>query len=137
MVLVLALGLMCTAWALAASSGPMTGVNGTSEVVEAAAADLSVVVTAAAGVSSQSPVMASMCGGPCVGATSNVVCAGAAGLVVGLVVATVLVLFLATRRRTYLGLVARIRRSGLAERRPPGRQPWVVLRPGDLCIWRV
>lgn len=123
----LAVGLACTVLSAAASVAPMTGMG------DDAAPVTTVAVTVAEDVASVSPAMTSMCAYACVDGSASVVCAGAAGLVV----TSALVLLLASRRDTYLGLLARLRRAGLARRRLRARTPWLVLSPVSLCVFRV
>lgn len=121
----LAAGLACTVlWA--ASVAPMASMS------EAAAPVATVAATVAEEVSSATPAMASMCGIACVSDTTGVGCTG-----VGVVVTSVLVLLLASRRNTFMGLQARVRRPGLTRRRLRERTPWIVLSPASLCVFRV
>lgn len=122
------MGLMCTLVTVAASTAPVTGMS------QSAARPVSAVTaTVADEVPFLSPVVTSMCVSACVGGTTGVVCTGAAGLVV----TSVLILLMAFRRTTYLGLLARLRRAGLARRRLRERTHWLVLSPISLCVFRV
>ncbi len=122
----LAVGLACTILSAAAAVAPMAGMS------ENAASFTTVAVTVVEEAASASPAMAPMCGNACVSGTTSVVCTGA-----GLVVTSVLVLLIAARRNTYLGLLARVRRPGPGRRRLRERTPWVVLSPVSLCVFRV
>ena len=76
--------------------------------------------------------MASMCGNPCVTDIS-----GECAVAVGLAVAALLALFLASRRDTFLGLLARIGPLFFVHRRRRPPTPWTVLSLSSLCVLRV
>ena len=78
-----------------------------------------------------SPPMSSMCDSACVTDVSQV-CTIAGGLTV----TTLLALLLASRRDTFLGLLARTRPRALLRRRRR-HTPWTVLSPISLCVLRV
>ncbi len=75
----------------------------------------------------------SLCETPCAGGTTGVLC----GVAVALVVTSVLLLLLTSRRDTFLGLLARVRRAGLVRRRRRQRTPWLVRSPVSLGVLRV
>lgn len=122
----LTVGLACTVLWAAAPVAPMAGMS------EHAAPVATVAVTVAEEFSAASPAMPPMCGNACVSDTTSAVCAG-----VGVIVTSLLGLFLAYRRNTFMGLLARVRRPGLTRRRLRERTPWVVLSPVSLCVFRV
>ncbi|GAB2754284.1 hypothetical protein GCM10027020_02950 [Nocardioides salsibiostraticola] len=122
----LTVGLACTVLWAATPVAPMAGMS------EHAAPIATVAAGVAEEFSSASPAMAPMCGNPCVSDTSSVACTG-----VGVILTSLLVLFLAFRRNTFMGLLTRVRRPGLTRRRLRERTPWVVLSPVSLCVFRV
>ena len=91
-----------------------------------------VVREAAAPVASMmSPPMSSMCDMACVTDVSEM-CTVAGGLTV----TTLLALLVASRRDTFMGLLARTRPCALPRRRRR-QTPWTVLSPISLCVLRV
>jgi len=147
----LALSLTCIVFAVAASTTPMTG------MVDMADASTTAAVTAApaaavgaftSGLTSggvgdvtreaASPVasvmslpMSLMCDSACVTDVSEM-----CTVAVGLTVTTLLALLLASRRDTFMGLLARTR-PGARSRRLRRQTPWTVLSPISLCVLRV
>lgn len=143
----LAISLMCAFLGGAASATPMTGMTGTTEMVSASgvsgmnnmveATVAAAVVPVAAAMKVEmggdgGPTMASMCESPCVTDIGGE-CAVAAGLAV----TALLALFLASRRDTFLGLVARIGPLFFVRRRRRELTPWTVLSLSSLCVLRV
>jgi len=147
----LALSLTCIVFAVAASTTPMTGMvdmadaSTTAAATAApAAADGAITNGPTGGVvgdvvrESASPVasvmslpMSSMRDNACVTDASEM-CTVAGGLTV----TTLLALLLASRRATFLGLLARTRPCALPRRRRR-QTPWTVLSPISLCVLRV
>jgi hypothetical protein len=151
----LALSLMCAVLGAAASTAPMTvmsisdisgmtdaaGVAGASnmnDMGEAAVAAASAPVAAMTAelVSEMArdggPAMASMCATPCV---TDI--ASACTVAAGLTVIAILALFLASRRDTFMGLLARTGPVLYVRRRLRDRTPWTVLSLSLLCVLRV
>lgn len=128
----LILGLMCAVLAIDATSGgevAMTGAVGSSMDTTS----VGPIFGAAAPVASAIPSMtAAMCDGVCIAEVSSGCAVG-----VGLIVTTVLVLLLATRRDTYLALQARSSTLTRGHQRRRHRTPWTVLTPISLCVLRV
>ncbi|MBB6629806.1 hypothetical protein H5V45_20985 [Nocardioides sp. KIGAM211] len=122
----LVVGLTCTVLSALTSVAPMADMSDEVAPIPTAAVSVAEEVAAA------SPAMADMCADGCVIDATSVVCAGA-----WLMVTSVLVLLKTSRRHTYLGLLARIRRPGLPRRRLRERTPWVVLSPISVCVFRV
>ncbi len=147
----LALSLACIVFAVAASTTPMTGMVDAADASTTAAATAApaaavgafpsgltdgvvgdVVREAASPVASvMSLPMGSMCDSACVTDVS-VMCTVAGSLTV----ATLLALLLASRRDTFMGLLARTRPCTLPFRRRR-QTPWTVLSPISLCVLRV
>ncbi len=141
----LALSLTCIGLAVSASTTPMAGMvdmAGTSAtgasmsapaVTEGAfiGGQTGVAISAAVSpVASVMPPMSSMCDSACV-INASAVCTIAGGLMV----TSVLALLLASRRGTFLGLLARTRPRALRRRRRR-HTPWTVLSPMSLCVLR-
>ncbi len=102
----------------AVTSGLTDGVVG--QVVREAASPIASVM---------SLPMSSMCDSACVTDVTEM-CTVAGGLTV----TTLLALLLASRRDTFMGLLARTRPCALPRRR---QTPWTVLSPISLCVLRV
>lgn len=140
----LAMSLMCGILGVAASTTPMTGMtkmgnaslvsgmNGMGEAtVAATVAPAAAAMTAEIGVDG-GLTLASMCESPCVTDLGGE-CAVAAGLAV----TALLALFLASRRNTFLGLLARLSPLLFVRRPPQEPTPWTVLSLTSLCVLRV
>lgn len=147
----LALSLTCIVLGVAASTTPMTGMvdmAGTSATGAATAAPAVAVGAYTSGLTNgavgdvlgeavspvgsvTSPPISSMCDSACVTDVSQM-CTIAGGLTV----TTLLALLLASRRDTFLGLLARTRPRALRRRRRR-QTPWTVLTPVCLCVLRV
>lgn len=140
----LALGLTCIVLVIAASTGPVAGIVDASTTPSPAVAAGAyttgptngavgeVAREAASPVGSvKSPPVNSMCDNACVSAVSET-CTVAGGLTV----TTLLALFLASRRDTFMGLLARTRPRALP-RQWRRQTPWTVLSPISLCVLRV
>ena len=141
---VLAISLMCAVLGVAASTTPTTGM--TSMVNASAASDTrdageGAVAAAAAPVAAAMTMelggdggltLASICGSPCVTDIS-----GECTVAAGLAVTALLALFLASRRDTFLGLLARIGPLFYVRRRRQEPTPWTVLSLSSLCVLRV
>jgi hypothetical protein len=140
---VLSISLMCAALGVAASTPPMTGMtemgrasagsdmNGMSEVtVAAAVAPVAAAMTAEVGVDG-GLTLASMCESPCAADIG-----GACTVAAGLAVTALLALFLASRRDTFLGLLARLSRLFFVLRPCQEPTPWTVLSLTTLCVLR-
>ncbi len=141
---VLAISLMCAVLGVAASTTPMTGMTGMTEAsalsrmgdigdtaVAAAAAPVAAVMTMEMG-GADGPTLASMCGRPCVTDIG-----GECTVAVGLAVTALLALFLASRRDTFLGLLARLSFLSFVLRRRQEPTPWTVPSLSSLCVLRV
>ncbi|MBC7561248.1 MAG: hypothetical protein H7270_18335 [Dermatophilaceae bacterium] len=146
-----ALSLMCIVFAVAASTTPMTGMVDMADASTSApptaapagadgafasaatGADVGVVVREVASpvTAGTSLPMSTMCDETCVTDVSQM-CTVASGLTL----TTVLALFLASRRGTFTGLLARIRPHAL-QRQWRRQAPWTVLSPISLCVLRV
>ncbi|MEJ7834416.1 MAG: hypothetical protein WKF79_15995 [Nocardioides sp.] len=146
----LALSLACMVFAVAAST-PMTGMIDMADASTTAAttaAPAAVVGSFASGltdsklddvvreaVSPAASVMSlptsSMCDSVCVTGVSEL-CTVAGGLTL----ITMLALLVATRRDTFMGLLARTRPRALPRQRRL-QTPWTVLSPISLCVLRV
>ena len=132
--LALALGLTCMVLAVAVASGMTSDdMGGMSKAASPADSGVTVAdgVPVAAEVTQR--VMTSMCAHPCAGVTTGDLCTAAAGVLL----ASVLVLILASNRNTFLGLNARLRRQVVLPLRIRQRTPWLVLSPASLCVFRV
>lgn len=140
----LAISLMCAVLGVAASTTPMTGmtetvsasgVSGMNDMGEATTAAAVVLVadamTADVG-GDDGPLMALMCQKSCVTDIS-----GECTVAAGLAVAALLALFLASRRDTFLGLLARSGPLFYVPRRRGELTPWTVLSLSRLCVLRV
>jgi len=147
----LALSLACIVFAIAASATLMTGMvdmadaSTTAPTTAAPAAAVGAFTSGLTGgvvsevvLEAASPVAAmislplsSMCDSACVTNVSEM-CTIAGGLTV----TTLLALLLATRRDTFVGLLARKRPCALP-RRQRRQTPWIVLSPISLCVFRV
>ncbi len=150
-VVALALSLMSIVFAVPASTTPMTGMVDMADASTTAAATHTpaaavgafpsgltggvvgdVVREAASPVASVMVLpMSSMCDSACVTEVSEM-CTVAGGLTV----ATLLALLLASRRDTFMGLLARTRLC-VVPRRRRRQTPWTVLSPISLCVLRV
>ncbi len=136
--LALAISLMCALLGVAASTPSMTGmVNASSGSVmsEATAATAAVPVTPAITMEMGGEgglTLAAMCETPCVTDIS-----GECTVAAGLAVTALLALFLASRRDTFLGLLARIGPLFYVRRRRQELTPWTVLSLSSLCVLRV
>lgn len=131
-----ALSLMCAVLGVAASTASMTDMGDLVSASGSAAPHVAVPVAgptaqAASLAQSPSPVIASMCDTSCAPGVTGM-CTVAMSSVV-----SVLVLFLASRRETFLGLLARVRRLMFALDPQRGRPPWTVLSLSSLCVSRV
>jgi len=147
----LALSLTCMVFAVAASTTPMTGMVDMADASTTAAATAApaaalgafasgltgggvgdVVREAASPVASvMSLPMSLMCDSACVTDVSEM-CTVAGGLTV----TTLVALLWASRRDTFMGLLARTRPCALPRRRRR-QTPWTVLSPISLCVLRV
>ena len=127
----LALSLMCVVLAVTASTAPMSGLTDMNDVpgmsVMAGIGEATSAVAAEAG-----PAMASMCESACVTEVTDM-----CSLAAGLIVITLLALLLATRRDTFLGLLARVRTPTSTLRHRGLPPPWTVLSLSSLCVLRV
>ena len=144
---VLAISLMCAVLGVAASTTPttgmtgMTGMTGQSGVsgmndmgdaaVAAAVAPVAAAITLELG-GDGGLTLASMCESPCVADIS-----GECTVAAGLAVTALLALFLASRRDTFLGLLARIGPLFFVRRRRWELTPWTVASLSSLCVLRV
>ncbi len=131
----LALGLTCVVLSLAASPSPASGMSGIAGIE--GMAGMAGMVGAAATVEPEGPVdtatapaMSGTCGTVCVTDVSQLC------TIAGLTLTTLLALLLATRRDTFLGLLARRRSRGPRCRRRH-QTPWTVLSPISLGLLRV
>ena len=141
---VLAISLMCAVLGVAASTTPMPGMSGMvnasgvsfmNDMGEATGAAAVAPVAAAMTLEmggDGGPMMASMCESPCVTDIS-----GECTVAAGLTVTAFLALFLASRRDTFLGLLARIGPLFFVRRRRRPLTPWTVLSLSSLCVLRV
>lgn len=140
----LAVSLLCALLGFGASTAPATGMTGTisqsgmagmdgmsEATVEATVAPVTAAMTMAMG-GDGGPSMASMCEFACVTDIG-----GACTVAAGLVVAALLVLFLASRRDTFLGLLARVGPVFFVRRRRRDPTPWTVLSLSRLCVLRI
>ncbi len=136
----LAISLMCAVLGFAASTTSASGmtemvgassVSAMSDMGETAAAPVAAVIQADVGGGS-GPLMASMCENSCVTDIS-----GDCIVAAGLAVIALLALFLASRRDTYLGLLARIGPLFYVRRRRWELTPWTVPSLSRLCVLRV
>ena len=136
----LALSLMCAALGVAASTAPMAGMTdssvntlmaGIGEATAAVATAPAVAGAAVAVAADAGSAMAGMCDSACVSEVTEM-CS-----VAGLIVMTLMALLLATRRDTFLGLLARIRTSTRAVRLRREPTPWTVLSLSSLCVLRL
>ena len=112
-----------------------SGVSGMNDMGEAtvAAAVGPVAATMAAEVGGDVGLtLASMCESPCV-----IDISGECTVAAGLAVTALLALFLASRRDTVLGLLARIAPLFYVRRRRREPTPWTVLSLSSLCVMRV
>ena len=135
-VVALTVGLICAVTAIGATAAPMTGMTGMTTGPDVSMQEMTTHVVAAPVAASIDSGMTSadesMCATGCL-AEFSTVCTLAAGLIV-----TSGLLLLASRRGTFLGLVARVRPSVLDHRRRRrDRAPWTVLSPIALCVSRV
>ena len=140
----LAISLMCVLLGFGASTTSATGMAGVTEMVSSAsmndmgeAAAAAAVAPIAAAMTMEmggdgGPTMASMCETQCVTDIG-----GACTIAAGLLVAALLVLFLASRRDTFLGLLARVGPVFFVRRRRRDPTPWTVLSLTRLCVLRV
>ena len=144
---VLAISLMCAVLGVAASTTPTTGMTGMTGVVDASVvsgmndmgdpAVAAVAAPVAAAMTSEMGgagglTLASMCESPC--ATDI---GGACTVAAGLAVTALLALFLASRRDTFLGLLARLSLLFFVRRRRQEPTPWTVMSLSTLCVLRV
>lgn len=149
----LAISLMCVLLGFAASTTPatgMTGMTGMTEMVSQSGMsgmsgmnDMGETATAAA----LTPVAAAMTmemggdGGPTMVSMCEIPCVtdigGACAIAAGSAVAALLVLFLASRRNTFLGVLARVSPVFFVRRRRRDPTPWTVLSLSRLCVLRV
>lgn len=130
----LAISVMCALLGVAASSPSMTGMVDASSVsvmseatVAPAAAAMTMQVGGDGGLT-----LASMCESPCV-----IDISGECTVAAGLAVTALLALFLASRRDTFLGLLARVGALFYVRRRRRDPTPWTVLSLSSLCLLRV
>jgi len=133
----LALSLLCAALAVAASTAPMSGMTNTSGIsvmsgVGEATAAVATAPAAVAMTADAGSAMAAMCDSACVSEVTDT-CTVAAGLIV----ITLMALLLATRRDTFMGLLARIRTSERTLRPRRERTPWTALSLSSLCVLRI
>lgn len=133
----LAISLMFALLGVAASTPSMTGmVNAStvSVVSEATAAGAAVPVAAATTmeIGGDGGLAVAMCESPCV-----VDISGECTVAAGLAVTALLALVLASRRDTFLGLLARIGPLFYVRRRRRELTPWTVLSLSSLCVLRV
>lgn len=130
----LALGTACTVLAALAVSTSMTGMTGMTQVDQVTAvapALLSPAGSAVGEVSELAPSgLGDSCDTACIG-TVTAVCSGAVALVVPL-----LVLLLATRRDTFIGLLRRAPARDVRGRWPQAT-PWTIPSLAALCVLRV
>ena len=126
--ILLGLSLMCAALAVTASSDPMSGMS------EMSGATAVVTAPVAAARDSMAPMapMSSACDSVCVSEVTDL-----CSLAAGLSVMTLMALLLATRRDTFLGLLARVRTPPSGPRRRSEPPPWTVLSLSSLCVLRV
>ena len=130
----LAISLMCALLGVAASTPSMTGMINASSVSvmsEATVAPVAAAMTMEMG-GEGGLTLASMCESPCVTDIS-----GECTVAAGLAVTALLALFLASRRDTYLGLLARTGPLLYVRRRRRDPTPWTVLSLSSLCVLRV
>lgn len=143
-----AIALMCALLGFGASTTPGTGVtemvsqSGMSVMSDMSdMSEASVVAVVAPVVAAMTtdmggdgaPTMASMCETPCVTDIG-----GACTIAAALAVAALSVLFLASRRDTFLGLFARVGGAlFFVSRRRQEPTPWAVLSLSRLCVLRV
>lgn len=136
----LAISLMCSVLGFAASTTSTTGmtemvgassVSAMSDMGDAVVASVAAAMTVEMG-GGGGPTMASMCESPCVTDIGSE-CAVAAGLAV----TTLLALFLASRRDTFLGLLTRVGPIFFVCGRRPELTPWTVPSLSSLCVLRV
>ena len=136
---VLAMSLMCAILGVAAPTTPMTGmtgmvnassVSGMNDMGEATVTPVAAKTVEMGG--DGGPTMTSMCESPCVADIS-----GECTVAARLAVTAVLALFLASRRDTFLGLLARIGPLFFVRRRRQDLTPWTVLSLSSLCVLRV
>ena len=125
----LAMALMCAVLGVAASTTPMTDMG--EATVGAIGAPVAATMTMEMG-GDGGPTMASMCESACVTDIS-----GDCTVAAGLAVTALLTLFLATRRATFLSLLARIGPLFYVLRRRRDPTPWTVLSLSSLCVLRV
>lgn len=140
----LAIGLM---FALLGTASSTTGMTGMTEMINASsvtgmddrgeAAVLTAVAPAAAAMTMETggdggPTMASMCESLCV-----IDIGGECTVAAGLAVTALLALLLASRRDTFLGLLARAGPLFYVRRRRRDPTPWTVLSLSSLCVLRV
>ncbi|HXH80338.1 hypothetical protein [Nocardioides sp.] len=127
----LAIALMCAVLGVAASTTPMTGMPGMGEAtVGAIGAPLAAMPMEMGG--DGGPTMASMCESACVTDIS-----GDCTVAAGLAVTALLTLFMATRRDTFLSLLARVGPLLHVRRRRRDPTPWTVPSLSSLCVLRV
>ena len=135
----LALGLTCVVLAFVASMPTMSDMPSMATIPTAESRDASGGVTdgdtalhetTTSAASAMSMPMNSMCGDTCFTAVSDM-CTESGGLFT----ISLLALFLASRRDTFIALIARIRPR--AHRWRQRRTPWTVTSPIVLCVLRV
>lgn len=142
--IVLAIGLMSAVLGVAASTTPMAGMTGmvnasavsgmndrSGATVAGAVAPAAAATTAEIGVDG-GLAWASMCESPC--ATDI---GGECTVAAGLAVTALLALLLASRRDTFLGLLARLSPLFVVRRPRQEPTPWTVLSLTSLCVLRV
>ena len=137
----LAISLMCAVLGVAAATTPMTGMTEMVSASGVSGMNDAAVAAAVAPVAAVMPLqmdgvggltLASMCESPCVADTG-----GECTIAAGLAVTALLALFLASRRDTFLGLLARIGPLFYVRRRRREPTPWTVLSLSSLCVLRV
>lgn len=143
--LALSISLMCALLGFAASATPATGMTemvshtgmagmpGSLDTGEASGAGAPVAAWMEMDTGGDDePAMSSMCGAPCVTDIG-----GACTIAAGLIIAALLVLFMASRRDTFVGLRARLGPVLFVRRRRRDPTPWTVLSLSRLCVLRV
>lgn len=139
----LTISLLCVLLGYAASNIPATDMTSTTGISSMGDMGVATAAAAAAPVASAmtvdmggdgGPTMALMCETPCVTDIGGG-CTIAAGLAVAAV--SLLVLFLASRRNTFLGLLARVGPDFFVRRRQRDPTPWTVPSLTRMCVLRV
>lgn len=128
----LAIGLMCAVLGVAASTTPMTDMTDMGEATaEAIGAPVAAAMSMEMG-GDDGPTMASMCESACITDIS-----GDCTVAAGLAVTALLTLLMATRRDTFMSLLARVAPLLHVRRRRRDPTPWTVLSLSSLCVLRV